>query len=140
MIQRPHTAATSTMYDEKRIKDKMKYLDDVFSKIDEEVLKTADKIDIDFFRGQRNPALKDPQAAEKQGVKLTKQMVLDNSLMCDNLEEVTTLMVRDKMICRFDDNLEDEDNRGNKFKLNDLCNIECLMASHNLIKDISGIL
>lgn len=59
-MQRPHTAATSTMYDEKRIKDKLKYLDDVFSKIDDEVLKTADKIDIDFFRGQRNPALKDP--------------------------------------------------------------------------------
>lgn len=67
-------------------------------------------------------------------------MVLDNSFNCDDLEEVTTLMVRDKMICRFDDNLEDEDSRGNKFKLNDLCNIECLMASHNLIKDISGIL
>ena len=50
--QRPKTAATSTVYDEKRIKDKLKYLDNVFDKLEEEVVKTTDKIDIDFFRGK----------------------------------------------------------------------------------------
>ena len=50
--QRPKTAATSTVYDEKRIKDKLKYLDNVFNKLEEEVVKTTDKIDIDFFRGK----------------------------------------------------------------------------------------
>ena len=49
--QRPKTAATTTVADEKRIKDKIKYLDDVLDRIDDEVLKTADKIDIDLFRG-----------------------------------------------------------------------------------------
>ena len=51
MPQRPKTAATTTVADEKRIKDKIKYLDDVLDRIDDEVLKTADKIDIDLFRG-----------------------------------------------------------------------------------------
>ena len=50
--QRPKTAATSTVYDEKRIKDKLKYLDNIFDKLEEEVENTTDKIDIDFFRGK----------------------------------------------------------------------------------------
>ena len=136
MPQRPHTAATSTVHDEKRIKDKLKYLEDVFNKIDEEVIRTADKIDIDFFRGKRNPALADPKADIK-GVKLTKRMVLQNALMCDKLDEVTTLMLRDKNIQIFDDNLDENSER---FKLTDLCNIECLMVSHNVIRDLDGVL
>jgi len=39
------------MADESRIKDKLKYLEDVFDKIDDDIIKTADKIDIDYFRG-----------------------------------------------------------------------------------------
>ena len=58
--QRPKTAATSTVYDEKRIKDKMKYLDNIFDKLEDEVQSTTDGIDLDFFRGKRNPALVDP--------------------------------------------------------------------------------
>ena len=52
MPQRPKTAATSSVYDEKRIKDKLKYLDNIFDKLEEEVVSTTDKIDIDFFRGK----------------------------------------------------------------------------------------
>ena len=74
------------------------------------------------------------------GVKLTRKIVLDNSMMCEELHEVTTLMLRDKNISIFDDNLEDFNKEGDRFKLVDLCNLECLMVSHNLIKDISGIL
>jgi hypothetical protein len=139
MPRRPQTAATTTVYDEKRIKDKLKYLDDVFDKIDEEIFKTADDIDIDFFRGTRNPALANPSVVKK-GIKLTKAIVVENSLLCDDLEEITTLMLRDKNISIFDDNLEDEDDDGNRFKIADMCNVECLMASHNLIKDMNGIL
>ena len=61
-------------------------------------------------------------------------------MLCDQLDEVTTLMLRNKNIAIFDDNLNDEDDYGNRFKLEDLCNLECLMASHNLIKDVSGVL
>ena len=74
------------------------------------------------------------------GVKLTHKIVLDNSMMCEELNEVTTLMLRDKNIGLFDDNLEDINEEGERFKLVDLCNLECLMVSHNLIKDIAGIL
>ena len=87
----------------------------------------------------QNPALASSNQAKK-GVKLTKKMVLENSLLCDDLEDVTTLMLRDKNIDYFDDNLEDLDDEGNCFKLTYMCNLECLMASHNMIKDINGIL
>ena len=137
--QRPKTAATSTMYDEKRIKDKMKYLDNIFDKLELEVNTTVDDIDMDFFRGTRNPALVDPSAAEK-GEKLSRKMVIDNTMMCEELDEVTTLMLRDKKISIFDDNPEDLDADGNMFKLVELCNLECLMASHNVIKDLTGII
>ena len=127
------------MYDEKRIKDKLKYLDNIFEKLDSEVNSTVDAIDVDFFRGTRNPALTDPKAAQ-QGVRLSRKMIMDNSMMAEELDEVTTLMLRDKKISVFDDNLEDVDASGNKFKLVELCNLECLMVSHNLIKDLTGII
>ena len=136
MTQRPKTAATSSVYDEKRIKDKLKYLDDVFSRLDEEITNTTLNIDLDFFNGKQS-AVKSENP--KRGLKLTRKMVLDNSMMCEELHEVTTLILRDKQISFFDDNLEDVNKEGDKFKLADLCNLECLLASHNLIRDISGI-
>jgi len=60
-------------------------------------LKTADDIDIDFFRGQRNPALVNP-SVEKKGIRITRAIVIQNSLLCDELDEITTLMLRDKNI------------------------------------------
>lgn len=54
--------------------------------------------------------------------------------MADELGEVNTLMLRDKGIDVFDDT------RGpDSFKLQELFNIECLLASHNKIKDVFGI-
>ena len=50
------------MYAEKRIKDKLKYLDNIFEKLESEVNTTVDGIDLDFFRGTRNPALANPKA------------------------------------------------------------------------------
>lgn len=114
-------------------------MDSVFDKLDQDIIDTTGKIDMDFFKGIRNPAAADKEK-QKQGRRITKQMVIDNALMCDELDEITTLMLRDKKISVFDDNLEDEDEEGSRFKLADLCNIECLMASHNLISDINGVL
>lgn len=50
--QRPKTAATSTVYDEKRIKDKLKYLDNIFDKLETEIDKSVSEINIDFFTGK----------------------------------------------------------------------------------------
>ena len=59
--------------------------------------------------------------------------MLDNA-MCEELGEVNTLMLRDKGLDVFDDV------RGpDGFKMVDLFNIECLLASHNKIKDLFGI-
>jgi Leucine-rich repeat (LRR) protein len=60
-------------------------------------------------------------------------MILEGS-MCDELSEVNTLMLRDKGIDVFDD-VKGPDG----FKLTDLFNIECLLASHNKLKDVFGI-
>lgn len=136
--QRPKTAATSSVYDEKRIKDKLKYLDNVFDKLDNELDKGVSNIDIDFFTGKAVTNKDDNR--NKEGVKLTRAIVLSNSLLCDDLSEVTTLMLRDKNIAVFDDNIEDKDEEGNRFKVADMCNLECLMASHNLISEMSGVL
>jgi hypothetical protein len=46
---------------------------------------------------------------QKNAKKLTRKIVIDASLMCEELDEITTLMLRDKGINVFDDNLEDED-------------------------------
>ena len=63
-------------------------------------------------------------------------MVLD-AAMSESCEEVTTVMLRDKKIKIFDDNFEETE--GGRFKLEELCNVECIFASHNLIKDVIGI-
>ena len=141
--QRPKTAATSSAYDEKRIKDKLKYLDNVFDKLDNEIDKGVSNIDIDFFTGKAITSKKEKNEGSNRilnGVKITRALVLENSLLCEDLDEITTLMVRDKNIAYFDDNIEDKDKKGNSFKIADMCNLECLMASHNLIKDMNGIL
>jgi hypothetical protein len=52
-------------------------------------------------------------------------MVLDAS-MSETLEEVNTLMLRDRGIDFFDD-IRGEGG----FSMHELCNIECLLLSHN---------
>jgi len=118
MNHRPKTAATTSAYDESRIKDKIKFLDNIEDSINTDIdaiLKT------------------DLTQKKKPSQKLTKAMVLEGA-MCDELGEVNTLMLRDKGLDVFDDV------RGaDGFKLVDLFNIECLFASHNRIKDVFGI-
>lgn len=107
----------------------------MFDKIDEDIRSTVG--DIDQFRASKNPALRNPEQAG--GVRVTRKMVLDASLLCDSLDQVTTLMLRERKIAFFDDNIEDKDKEGDFFRLVELCNLECLLASHNLIKDAGGI-
>lgn len=60
-------------------------------------------------------------------------MVLD-AAMSETLEEVNTLMLRERGIDFFDD-IRGEGG----FSMRDLCNIECLLLSHNKVRDIYGI-
>ena len=53
--------------------------------------------------------------------------------MVDSAAEVSAVMLRDHNIEVFDDN------RTQQFSLDELCNVECLFLSHNLIKDLLGI-
>ena len=62
-------------------------------------------------------------------------MILEGA-MCDDLSEVQTVMLREKEIDVLDDNNK---NGPGKFKMIELCNVECVYASHNLIKSIEGI-
>jgi hypothetical protein len=59
-------------------------------------------------------------------------MVL-KAAMVDSCSEVSALMLRDKGIEVFDDN------KGQGFALDELCNVECLLLSHNLVKEVLGI-
>ena len=69
-MARPRTAATTNVYDESRIKNKLKFLEDLEARIDADIVK-----------------LQEGEPEKKSGVRLTKQMVLDSSL-CDDLQEV----------------------------------------------------
>ena len=70
---------------------------------------------------------------KKTAKRLTKKMVLDGA-MATEMSEVNTLMLRDQGIEEFDDV------RGpDGFKLIELFNIECLLASHNHINHLFGI-
>lgn len=77
----------------------------------------------------------DKDKKEKKGIAITKQLILE-AANCDKLEEVSTIILRDKNISNFDQPIQ-----GSKghFKFDDLINLECLYASHNLIKDIYGV-
>jgi hypothetical protein len=119
MNARPRTAATSNHFDEARIKHKIDYLE-----------KIEHEIDLDIDKIMAAPTVQ----KKKQGItRLSKQMVLEAS-MSESLEEVNTLMLRDRGIEFFDD-IRGEGG----FSMSELCNIECLLLSHNQVKDIYGI-
>ena len=63
---------------------------------------------------------------------MTREMIL-KAAMVDSAAEVSAVMLRDHNIEVFDDN------RTQQFSLDELCNVECLFLSHNLIKDLLGI-
>jgi hypothetical protein len=119
MNTRPNTAATTNHFDETRIKDKINYLDKIEKEID---------LDIDKIMAA-------PTATKKKQVsaRLSKNMVLE-AAMSETLDEVNTLMLRDRGVEYFDD-IKGEGG----FMLHELCNIECLLLSHNHLKDIYGI-
>ena len=114
----------------------MKYLEGVLDNLDTAVVDDFGLVDIDKFRDIQNPG----QEQAKDGKRVTRKMVIDASLMAEELDEITTLMLAQKKITVFDDNMDDATAEDKKFKVADMCNVECLMASHNYIKDISGVL
>ena len=77
-LARPRTAATTTVYDESRIKDKLKFLEEMEEKIETNIDDIVSNLDV--FKIMSNRALQDNKV--KEGVRLTKKMVLDAS-MCD---------------------------------------------------------
>lgn len=119
---RPQTAATSTLRDETRIVNKLKYLEKIEQKIED---------DLDDFINKRGDKYKAP----KIGVPITKKIILEAS-NADTLDQVTTVILRDKSIEVFDQPYPGTDGH---FKFDLLVNLECIYASHNLIKDIFGI-
>ena len=127
---RPKTAATTTRYDESRIKDKLAALERLEHQMNNNIESVAHEIDLlTMVKEAKQYAERD---GKERGVTVTKAMILENSL-CDEMREVKTLMLRDKNIGKF---VSDEKNG---LDLYEMCNIECLFASHNIISDISGV-
>lgn len=87
--------------------------------------------DLEEFLGRRGDQIK----SQKKGVQVTKEMILETS-QSDTLFQVSTVILRDKNIEIFE---EDQPNSNKYFSFDDLVNLECIFASHNLIKDIYGI-
>jgi len=99
-LQRPKTAATTTRYDESRIKDKLQALERLEHQLNDNIESVVQDIDLlTMAREAKNFA---ENGGQEKGVKLTKTMVLENS-MCDELREVRTLMLREKQIRKFED-------------------------------------
>jgi hypothetical protein len=63
-------------------------------------------------------------------------LVLEAS-MCDEMVQVESLMLREKNLSVIDDNIEDEEK--NRLRLKEMCNLEVLYASHNMLTNILGI-
>lgn len=74
---RPQTAATSNRKDESRIKSKLKMLEKIEQRIED---------DIEEFNSKRKPT------AQQSGVRLTKAMLLDAS-QCDQLDEIQSVRI-----------------------------------------------
>ena len=110
----------------------MKYLDELETRIQTDVEDYRDNMSL--YKLERNSALNNLK--QKGGLKVTRKMILE-AAMSDTVDEITTILLRDKKISIFDDNYEETD--GTRFKLEELCRVECIFASHNLIKDVMGI-
>lgn len=71
-ISRPKTAATTNSFDESRIKQKLQFLEDLESKLEEDIANIQDAT---------------PEKKSDKGLRLNREMVLD-AAMCDELPEV----------------------------------------------------
>lgn len=87
--------------------------------------------DLDDFINKRG----DKHKTARAGIPITKDILLEAS-NADSLDQITSVILRDKNIAVFD-----QPYPGTKdfFKMDELINLECIYASHNLIKDIFGI-
>lgn len=121
-FMRPKTAATTTRYDESRIKDKLAALERLENQMNHHIESVAEEIDL-FTMGKEAKEFAERGGREK-GIKLSLSMVLEYA-MCDELRQVKTLMLRDKNIAKFDDDPR------HGFDMTDMVNVECLFASHN---------
>tara|TARA_B110000285_G_C15115437_1_gene613774 strand:+ start:737 stop:1015 length:279 start_codon:yes stop_codon:yes gene_type:complete len=79
IAMRPQTAATSTLRDETRIVNKLKYLEKIEQKIED---------DLDDFINKRGDKYKAP----KTGLPITKKIILEAS-NADTLDQVTTVSI-----------------------------------------------
>jgi len=75
-MKRPQTAATTNVYDESRIKDKLKYLENIEMSIEDDINKLRET-DFDAKKEKK----------KTEGKRLTKKMILE-AAMCDDLDEV----------------------------------------------------
>jgi hypothetical protein len=66
-----------------------------------------------------------------KGKRINKTMLLD-AAMCEEVEDINMVMLRNKNIQAFDDNKD----KYVGIKMEELVNIECLLASHNVIRSI----
>ncbi len=55
--------------------------------------------------------------------------------MCDEIEDIKMIMMRDKKIEIFDNNRDKKE----AFQMDEMINIECVIASHNFIRSIASI-
>jgi len=86
MPQRPNTAACSTVYDESRVKNKLRVLEDMQNKLDDEMEKYFDGTD--QFSKRKEGSL-------EKGVRVNKSMLLEAG-MVDEIEDIK--MVRDSTV------------------------------------------
>lgn len=77
MVMRPQTAATTSLKDETRILNKIKYLEKIEQKIED---------DLEEFVSRRGDKAKQNQT----GIRITKKILLDAS-QCDQISEISTV-------------------------------------------------
>jgi hypothetical protein len=99
-MQRPKTAATTTKYDESRIKDKLLALERLEHQLNDNIESVADEIDLLTMAREAKTFVEN--GGQDKRVRLSKVMVLENS-MCDELSQIKTLLLREKNIFQFED-------------------------------------
>jgi len=106
-IQRPRTAATTTVYDESRIKNE----DKIAKKLD--ILERAeaslnDQIEKYYDGTDEFSVIKNKGETYGKGIRLTRSLILETS-MCEDIEDVKIVLLRDKQIEIFDNNKDKKD-------------------------------
>lgn len=120
---RPQTAKPSKKQSlierDEFIQKKLAALQDIEKSLDEQISNFKIK----------NPS-KSGTVNKEDGIIVTKEFLLKKS-NCDRLEDIECLILRECKIRKFDNTKE--------LDLDELVNLECLYASHNLLNDLYGI-